>query len=1015
MPDGPSINRQIALPPALDYRLLRAEGLAHIQRLSGEVWTDHNLHDPGITTLEILCYALTDLAYRTAFDTKDLMTGPDGKMDPASLSGLAPAHESLTTAPRTIADYRRLLLRIEGLRNAWLDPMNDPAEPGNYRLSEVPIYGDCIADALSFEPLNAAGEANHPVRVSGLYKVQVELEIDDRLGSLNESALTYRIRRGGLKGAVLLFDTTDPAFLAGTLDLSRDVASIDSVAVSSVGPGFAATVNLTLVGGQAVTLGQCTLRVIEDRPRPDRDPLNITAQGLRSVLMAAALADDLVPLFWQKQRRRVAALRGVRCVLNAHRGLCEDFLSVSSVTPYRIGVCADIEVTADADLEKVQATVFHEIEKYLSAPVRYRTLEEMLTEGRQPDEIFNGPFVDFAFACDGQPIFTKPGFITDEDLEASELRRKVLASDIINIAVDVPGVEAISNVQLQAYDRNGLAFGPAAKWRLDVPPGHQPVFYMDASKILFHKAGIPYRAQVTEFQRTLDHLRGTDRRNLYVAPDQILPMPIGRWRNLETFHSVQHDFPANYKIGVAGISRSETGQRIAQARQLKGYLTFFDQVLADYLGQLANLRRLYSLDKTLDRTWYSPHVTGIAGSLGEFATEFYVDNALAEVTTRARLTETEESFLDRRNRALDHLIARFAERFADYALLSFRLSGDRLKTSAGLIDDKIDFLADYPRVSRERGQAANIRPEAAALLWDSDNVSGLERRVGRLLGIDDLRRRDLHCSGHFAALVSTDGAAGAVRVVIRDADGDALFTSRETFPDVAAATQAATSLYPGLRTEATFAVAQTQGATTFGLKLVVGSSSLEHNSAFDTEADAMRAARALVDRYDEILADDLCNAEGMHLIEHILLRPMAVGDKLMQMCLGEDCTACGEEDPYSFRVSVVLPYWPARFRNLNFRALLERTIREEAPAHVQVKVCWIGQQQMTELDRAYRAWLAAKGATTPDDTTLGSTARRLIEILESLTTVYPAASLHDCDAGEDETIVRLGSTALGIF
>ena len=94
MPDGPSIGRQIALAPALDYRLLREEGLAHIQRLSGKVWTDHNLHDPGITTLEILCYALTDLAYRTAFDTKDLMTGPDGKMDPASLSGLAPAHEA---------------------------------------------------------------------------------------------------------------------------------------------------------------------------------------------------------------------------------------------------------------------------------------------------------------------------------------------------------------------------------------------------------------------------------------------------------------------------------------------------------------------------------------------------------------------------------------------------------------------------------------------------------------------------------------------------------------------------------------------------------------------------------------------------------------------------------------------------------------------------------------------------------------------------------------------------------
>ena len=200
------------------------------------------------------------------------------------------------------------------------------------------------------------------------------------------------------------------------------------------------------------------------------------------------------------------------------------------------------------------------------------------------------------------------------------------ASDIINIVVDVPGVEAISNVQLRTYDKNGQPFGPSASWTLDVPPDHQPVFYIEGSKLLFHKAGIPYRAQVTEFQATLDHLRAMDRRNLYVPPDQILPVPLGKWRNLDAFHSVQHDFPANYKIGAAGISQAETPERIAQARQLKGYLTFFDQVLADYLGQLTNLRRLYSLDKTLDRTWFSPYMTGIAGSLEHFPDEFYIGN-----------------------------------------------------------------------------------------------------------------------------------------------------------------------------------------------------------------------------------------------------------------------------------------------------------------------------------------------------------------------------------------------------
>jgi len=1009
--DAPSIARQTALPSALDYGFLRAEGLAHIQRLSSALWTDHNLHDPGITTLEVLCYALTDLAYRMGFDTRDLMTGPDGKMDPTSLSGLAPADEMLTTAPRTIADYRRLLLRLEGLRNAWLDPLNVRDE----RTSEVPIYADCLADALSFAPTNAAGQANHPVRVSGLYKVQVELDVDDLLGSLNESALIYRIRRRGLKGAIVAFDCADPAFLAGTLDLSRDVASVDAVTVSSTPNGFSARFDLTLTGGVAIKLEQCTIRVIEDRPRPDRDALSLTALALRPVLLAATAPDDLMPLFWTKQQRRARALDMVRCVLHAHRGLCEDFLEVSTVTPYRIGICADIEVKPEADLEEVQATVFHEIEKYLSAPVRYRTLEEMLNEGREADEIFNGPFVDFGFTCKGRPVFTKPGFVTDEDLANSELRRKVLASDIINLVVDVPGVEAISNVQLRACDKDGFVFGPSAKWMLEVPPDHQPVFFGERSKLLFQKAGIPYRAQVTEFQRTLDHLRALDKRRLYVPPGQILPMPLGRWRNLDAFYSVQHDFPATYKIGAAGIAKTEATERIAHARQLKGYLTFFDQVLADYLGQLANLRRLYSLDKSLTRMWFGQKLTGIAGAIEDFDTEFYVDGVPPDDTVRTRLTETEEAFLERRNRALDHLIARFSERFADYALMSFRLSGDRLKTSAELITDKIDFLAEYPKLSRERGQAANLRPEVTADVWNSDNISGLERRVGRLLGIGDLTRRDLSCARHFEELFGTQKTGSAFRLVIRDNANKPLFASSETFASAQAALDTAAKAYPTLRDEGAFEIVETQGATTFTVRIVSGSSALTHHSAFDTEADATRAARAIIDRYDDILASDLCNSEGMHMIEHILLRPVASGDRLMTVCLDDECGFCGEEDPYSFRVSVVLPYWPARFRNLHFRALLERTIREEAPAHVQVKVCWIGQRQMAQLDAAYLAWLSARAAATPNAATVRSTAKALIDVLEALATVYPAASLHDCDAGEADIPVRLGTTALGIF
>ncbi len=469
MPERRTIPRKVELAPALDYAVLRAEGLAHVQRLAKLVWTDHNLHDPGITTLEILAYALTDLAYRASFDARDLLTGPDGRLDPPRLSGLAPGHEVLTTGPRTIADYRRLLLRIQGVRNAWLDPMNDPQDPQRYRRSEVPIYADCSAGGLSFAEKGTTGHANHPVRLSGLYNVRVELEAHDLLGSMNETALTYQVRRGALKGAVFSFDSSDPAFLNGENPAHR-LVSIDSVDVSAVPQGFSVRASLTLDTGQAetsVTLEKGLLRVIEDRPRFDRDALDVTASGVQAVLEGTA-PDDPIPLWLEKQRRRGETLEALRCVLHAHRGLCEDFLSIDTVSTLRIGVCADIEIKPEADLEQVQARVFHEIEKYLSPPIRYHTLEEMLAQGLQPDQIFNGPFVDFGLTCNGAPVFTKPGFITDADLAASELRREVRTSDIVNLVVDIDGVEAIRDVQLRAYGADGLPLGTAQKWTLAV-------------------------------------------------------------------------------------------------------------------------------------------------------------------------------------------------------------------------------------------------------------------------------------------------------------------------------------------------------------------------------------------------------------------------------------------------------------------------------------------------------------------------------------------------------------------
>src|SRR5690242_20401895 len=73
MPQSITIEKKPSLPESSDYELLRQKGLEYIQQLGSKLWTDYNIHDPGITLLEVLCYALTDLGYRTSLDVKDLL------------------------------------------------------------------------------------------------------------------------------------------------------------------------------------------------------------------------------------------------------------------------------------------------------------------------------------------------------------------------------------------------------------------------------------------------------------------------------------------------------------------------------------------------------------------------------------------------------------------------------------------------------------------------------------------------------------------------------------------------------------------------------------------------------------------------------------------------------------------------------------------------------------------------------------------------------------------------------
>ena len=72
------------------YSRLQKKTLEEVQRLSGKVWTDFNVHDPGVTLADIANYALTETSYKLGFDLADYLTGEGENFNPKRF-GLLPA------------------------------------------------------------------------------------------------------------------------------------------------------------------------------------------------------------------------------------------------------------------------------------------------------------------------------------------------------------------------------------------------------------------------------------------------------------------------------------------------------------------------------------------------------------------------------------------------------------------------------------------------------------------------------------------------------------------------------------------------------------------------------------------------------------------------------------------------------------------------------------------------------------------------------------------------------------
>lgn len=435
----------------------------------------------------------------------------------------------------------------------------------------------------------------------------------------------------------------------------------------------------------------------------------------------------------------------VKQVLCRYRNLCEDIHDIVILDQEEIRLCADIELAPDTDAEDALVGIYAQVQDFLVPQIQFYTLQQLLDQDQSITDIFAGrPAHD-----DLGEHYNSHGFIKTEELEQLTLPKIIHTSDIYQDILNVSGVAAIKRL-LIASSINGLPQTQESLWYLQLTEQYRPVLSIKGSTIRLFKNGLPIPVNLDEVERRYYEQRSTSIKTKRDPYELELTVPPGKYAaELENHYSVHRDFPLTYGISEDGLPEPVSAQREAQAKQLKAYLVFFDQLLANYLSQLAHVRDLFSweVDSAIEDSQNAHAKRPLAQQKTYFSQtiQFPGWQEILQENYLDSVSEDRETYRDRRSRFLDHLLARFAESFSDYVLLNTKMTEshqDKIEHESHLIQEKARFLQDYPVLSRDRFRAFNYCN--CQSVWNTENVSGFKKRVSRLLGIENVQQRPLN-------------------------------------------------------------------------------------------------------------------------------------------------------------------------------------------------------------------------------------------------------------------------------
>ena len=644
---------KIQLPPHQDFNFLKDEAIDYIQNHIGNQWTNFNPSDPGMTILDQVCYALTELGYCTDFSIPDILTDSTGKMQIENQFYLP--YKILTTAPYTIDDYRKYIIDgIEDVYNAVITTYKDNILPFS-RVYQVYLY------------------------------INPDITDTEKCQNICKSVFYY-------------------------LNQSRNIGELFNMPI---------------------------------------------------------------------------ALQTQNCWIGGK-----------------------IELEKDADEHAVLLELQNKLRTYIFPKIDQVNYDALKEEGYNAAEIYDGPYL-------------KNGWILDESL--SDKKNIVKTIDLIPVIESVAGIISVSGLQLyqnkisvqalQSTESQILSIDVLASYK------EKKLLLNSNGKEIQADAFGPLQINISKYQDTATSLNNKP----------AIKLPKSSFRDINSYYSIQNTFPQQYGIGDDKIEDDSAPIQVAQSRQLKGYLTLFDQVLANQFSQLANVSKLFSFTNSVcgapsdNETFYAlkdkfekkhleypvpykmfapsyfyqslynvPHIKPLLKnnavfeySYGEETKkelkekswfEYQQDPYNAYIFGMMKIMEEEDVNFDRRNKILDHLLARHGEspkvidtiiedtiytgnKKKDQIILKSLylqnldlLSYNRLKGCNFLTASKINQNADFglsniknehfDRISENTSdfvfQSDKLNKKEKLSKTDFNNFSGLELKLSLLFGLKNI-------------------------------------------------------------------------------------------------------------------------------------------------------------------------------------------------------------------------------------------------------------------------------------